>query len=444
MNSQKIQKRSISTKLESIKSGHQQMKNNIVLEDQQEFNSSQITGLNQSENQIFQKVLNIIKKYEVDPQKFNRVRFEMFREDKQETNEIPSNVFKTIYKRLGIKTNINDEKDIFQLLQLNASNQNNFNLVYLNKLVEIFAKQLYKQKSEEGRIVYSQGMQTFVSNNNFTWKPKQSLNIDVFFDQVQGKLRRAFQNSHDAYRFFNISMRNVDFIDEQEFSTLYGDAKVTDYMALSSKVQQMMRGEESDIRKNNNFAKLPLDNDEIMDYPHFFKLKKNNLQLNQNKLNYFKTIRTRRTLSIASGKSSNKSKMTTITPMFSQTPQNLFHSEILMKRESLNRSATQTQNHSTLSQIGVGFLSTRQAQIKDGVMNEIIQNHYMNEFVQRRRDEDRENYLNDKLMSQKPVFKNFLDNNANILRREKQILKMKQFKEKEKTEEDIQYNLKLS
>lgn len=52
----------------------------------------------------------------------------MFREDKDETNEVPSNVFKTIYKRLGIKTNINDEKDIFTLLQLNASNPNNFNL----------------------------------------------------------------------------------------------------------------------------------------------------------------------------------------------------------------------------------------------------------------------------------------------------------------------------
>ena len=31
------------------------------------------------------------------------------------SNEIASNVFKTIYKRLGIKTNINDEKEIFAL-----------------------------------------------------------------------------------------------------------------------------------------------------------------------------------------------------------------------------------------------------------------------------------------------------------------------------------------
>jgi hypothetical protein len=45
----------------------------------------------------------------------------MFREDKSLTNEILSNTFKTIYKRLGIKTNISDEKDIFSFLMINAS-----------------------------------------------------------------------------------------------------------------------------------------------------------------------------------------------------------------------------------------------------------------------------------------------------------------------------------
>ena len=47
----------------------------------------------------------------------------MFREDRLRTNEIAASTFKTIYKRLGIKTNINDEKEIFSLLQINASNQ---------------------------------------------------------------------------------------------------------------------------------------------------------------------------------------------------------------------------------------------------------------------------------------------------------------------------------
>ena len=65
----------------------------------------------------------------------------------------------------------------------------------------------------------------------------------------------------------------------------------------------------------------------------------------------------------------------------------------------------------------------------------------MNEYVQMRREQDRENYLDNQLKSRKPIFKNFLDNNSNILRREMQIKKMREFKEKEKLEEDIQYNL---
>ena len=65
----------------------------------------------------------------------------------------------------------------------------------------------------------------------------------------------------------------------------------------------------------------------------------------------------------------------------------------------------------------------------------------MNDYVQMRIDQDRDTYLTDKLKSRKPIFKNFIDNNANIRRREIQIKKMKDFREKEKLEEDIQYNL---
>lgn len=64
----------------------------------------------------------------------------MFRDDRSQTNEVPSNTFKTIYKRLGIKTNISDEKEIFNFLMLNASQPNAFNLRQLNKLVDVLAK----------------------------------------------------------------------------------------------------------------------------------------------------------------------------------------------------------------------------------------------------------------------------------------------------------------
>lgn len=59
-----------------------------------------------NEAQLIQMVLKVIRKYDIDPQKFNRVRFEMQREDKDAIYEVSSIAFKTIYKRLGIKTNI--------------------------------------------------------------------------------------------------------------------------------------------------------------------------------------------------------------------------------------------------------------------------------------------------------------------------------------------------
>lgn len=74
-------------------------------------------------------------------------------------------------------------------------------------------------------------------------------------------------------------------------------------------------------------------------------------------------------------------------------------------------------------------------------MTELIQNHYMNEYANLRREQDRESFLDSKLMNRKPIFKNYIDNNANIMRREVQIKKMRQFKEKERVEEEIQYNL---
>ena len=80
------------------------------------------------ELQLFSKVLQVIKKYELDPQKFNRVRFEMQREDKERKDELPSNTFKNIYKRLGVKTNLNDEKVIFQFYSIGASKEYIINL----------------------------------------------------------------------------------------------------------------------------------------------------------------------------------------------------------------------------------------------------------------------------------------------------------------------------
>ena len=55
-------------------------------------------------------------------------------------------------------------------------------------------------------------------------------------------------------------------------------------MHLSDEVSVMLKNKEQRGKKGDRFNKTPLNNDEIMDYPYFFKNKKNNLQLNQNKL----------------------------------------------------------------------------------------------------------------------------------------------------------------
>jgi hypothetical protein len=43
----------------------------------------------------------------------------------------------------------------------------------------------------------------------------------------------------------------------------------------------------------------------------------------------------------------------------------------------------------------------------------------MSDYVEAKKNYDREMYLDDKLKSIKPIFKNFIDNNANIKRRER-------------------------
>lgn len=52
----------------------------------------------------------------------------MQREDKERKDELPSNTFKNIYKRLGVKTNLNDEKLIFQFYSIGASKEYIINL----------------------------------------------------------------------------------------------------------------------------------------------------------------------------------------------------------------------------------------------------------------------------------------------------------------------------
>lgn len=52
---------------------------------------------------------------------------------------------------------------------------------YINKC-KLLIKYNNTIRSEEGRIIYSPNMKSFVNNNSFNWKPKQTKNIDIFFE----------------------------------------------------------------------------------------------------------------------------------------------------------------------------------------------------------------------------------------------------------------------
>lgn len=151
----------------------------------------------------------------------------------------------------------------------------------------------------------------------------------------------------------------------------------------------MLQYKHSQQRQEHNFVKRPLERDEIMDYPYFFKMKKRNLQLNTEKVGQFYNgrLNKRRALSIISSKynfiyltwflvgknSVNTQKMSSITPwqQMNNTCSNFYHS----RRQAFN---------SSVDQQGRGGNTT---------MVELIQNQYMNDYASLRREQDRENYL---------------------------------------------------
>jgi len=72
------------------------------------------------------------------------------------------------------------------------------------------------------------------------------------------------------------------------------------------------------------------------------------------------------------------------------------------------------------------------------MMIDLIQNNYMRDFVRMRHDQDREFFLDNKIRAVKPIFKNFQDNNTNILRSEVCKGKLKIIRDKEVSEVEIQ------
>jgi len=75
---------------------------------------------------------------------------------------------------------------------------------------------------------------------------------------------------------------------------------------------------------------------------------------------------------------------------------------------------------------------------REGRIRDIITNNYMREHVEKRRKQDREEFLDSKINAVKPIFKNFQDNNTNILRTELGRAKVHSLRKKEREEASIQ------
>jgi hypothetical protein len=71
-------------------------------------------------------------------------------------------------------------------------------------------------------------------------------------------------------------------------------------------------------------------------------------------------------------------------------------------------------------------------------MNDIMHYNYMRDYVRMRHDQDREAFLDNKIRGIKPIFKNFQDNNTNILRSEIVSGKLQSLRDQEAVEAEIQ------
>jgi hypothetical protein len=62
---------------------------------------------------LFNRMMSIIKRYEVSIQKLNRLRFESHRDDRYMTGLVTKDFFKQMTKRFGMSLSSADQRDMF-------------------------------------------------------------------------------------------------------------------------------------------------------------------------------------------------------------------------------------------------------------------------------------------------------------------------------------------
>lgn len=115
-------------------------------------------------------VIAKIKKYHLNPQILNTLRFSAQRYDTSRSDSVPGKNFKDLYRHINIRMTRPDEKVFFDFLMLHGpstklvspdsssaefepefKNRAIFNLKQLDKIIDFFAKEFYGQMQEKNQ-----------------------------------------------------------------------------------------------------------------------------------------------------------------------------------------------------------------------------------------------------------------------------------------------------
>ena len=95
---------------------------------------------------LLTRVLQLLKRHNVDPQKLNGIRFECKRQMQNWRNNIVSHfIFMNVLRQYQLYMTLDDQKDFIDFISLGAT-KNHFNLDNLNKLFDILSKISYKSQ----------------------------------------------------------------------------------------------------------------------------------------------------------------------------------------------------------------------------------------------------------------------------------------------------------
>lgn len=126
------------------------------------------SGAGHEDPELLQRMLSIVRRYDITVQKLNRLRFEAQREDRKGTGVVTAHFFKQMQKRFGFNLTSVDQRDMVayftQGLETHGGHLVLFSTVMIDKLVETLAKQLYKTQRQEPSAGISPAVQSYLED----------------------------------------------------------------------------------------------------------------------------------------------------------------------------------------------------------------------------------------------------------------------------------------